>query len=440
MLWEYVLSSVDQLRLISALLEDENPLRTITGHPLPIEGAVGTVAELMEYVNGFIGRYGRPPSRSTVKQEVGVSLPPAPEPYLYYRDQVQKQYKYNLLAAELGELRPLMMQKEVDAVAEKVLGLARQLQQIEARQSLVNMRTDAQSLVLGAYVQARKAGGVAGITLGWPYLDDMVGGLVPGDFMGIVGRPSSGKSYLLLAMALHVWQQKKVPMVVSMEMAPLLIMQRVLAMHGKLPVTQLKKARLSTRTHKRLVQYLEGLHDYPDFWVLDGNLTATAQDVAWMAQQIKPDVVLVDGAYLLGYGEGHRMAKWERIGSVAEALKKDVAARLGIPVVCSYQLNREYVKESKKSKSQQTSAGLEHIAGTDVIGQVASVVLGLMQDESVEVVTTRRVDVLKGRSGEQGSFEINWIFDMPPFMDFSQVVVDEDGGAGGRDWGGMHYI
>jgi hypothetical protein len=66
--------------------------------------------------------------------------------------------------------------------------------------------------------------------------------------------------------------------------------------------------------------------------------------------------------------------------------------------------------------------GLEDIAGADAIGQIASVVLGLLQEESIESLMTKRFEILKGRSGEVGSFDTNWVFDLPGnAMDFSEV-------------------
>jgi hypothetical protein len=92
-----------------------------------------------------------------------------------------------------------------------------------------------------------------------------------------------------------------------------------------------------------------------------------------------------------------------------------------VPVVISYQFNREVKKGAKAA-----NVGVENIAYTDAIGQLSSVVLGLLQDESVETMMQRRIEILKGRSGEQGSYDINWIFDVgPKFMTFSEIPKQE---------------
>jgi len=48
--------------------------------------------------------------------------------------------------------------------------------------------------------------------------------------LAIVGRPAAGKTYKVLYMAHNAWwEQKKKPLVVSMEMKPLPLIQRIAA-------------------------------------------------------------------------------------------------------------------------------------------------------------------------------------------------------------------
>ena len=85
-----------------------------------------------------------------------------------------------------------------------------------------------------------------------------------------------------------------------------------------------------------------------------------------------------------------------------------------IPVVASWQFNRGAEKKMEKDKQ----VGLEDIGYTDEIGQLSSVVLGLMQEESIETIMTREVRILKGRDGEVGTFYTKWDFIN---MDFGEL-------------------
>jgi replicative DNA helicase len=226
---------------------------------------------------------------------------------------------------------------------------------------------------------------------------------------------NSGKTFKLLYSMHHAWHtQKKRTMFVSMEMNPLALIQRVAAMHTHTGMNAIKGANLSSKKLKHVVSELQALgSEQEPCWIVDGNLSATVEDIWALAVQLEPDAIWIDGAYLLKHPNA-RINKFERIGENIELIKQRIATDMGIPVVCSYQFNRDATKLKKNE-----SVGLEHVAGNDAIGQISSIVLGLFEEESVETIQRRVVKLLKGRSGEIGEFAINWDFKT---MDFSQYV------------------
>jgi replicative DNA helicase len=177
---------------------------------------------------------------------------------------------------------------------------------------------------------------------------------------------------------------------------------------------------MTTKGYDKVFGELVKIEDHGSkFWIVDGNLTATIDDIWAIVRQLKPDAVFVDGAYLVKV-QDKRLTKWDRIGYVAEDLKSKVATNLKVPVFASYQFNKQMLK-----KKDMTEVGLDDIYGSDVIGQVSSVVLGVFDDPSVESLVRKRITLLKGRNGEVGSFEINWDF---LNMDFSEVTeIKNDG-------------
>ena len=256
-----------------------------------------------------------------------------------------------------------------------------------------------------------------GIATGYPSLDKM-GRLREGDVMAIVGRPQQGKTYQLLRMAHHAWHtQRKRAMFLSMEMKPLPLIQRITAMHEKMAVTLLRRAEYPKKKHKQLMQSLQKLEESHDrFWIIDGNLAADVSEVHALVHQTQPDVLYVDGGYLLQARE-KRIPRYERVSQTLEFLKQEISTALGVPVIVSYQFN-------KKGKDDKE---LENIGGSDTIGQISSIVIALYEKEEneAEFATRKKVDIIKGRNGEQGEFMINWTFDKPPFMDFSEIIEDE---------------
>lgn len=228
------------------------------------------------------------------------------------------------------------------------------------------------------------------------------------------GYTVTHNTWSVLYNALHAWRsQKKVPLVVSMEMNALILHQRLAAMTTHTSMTQVKNAEMSTAKFEVFKNGLVGLKDYPvPFWVVDANMAASVDDIEMMARMLKPDIILIDGAYLLSASEERDIYK--RVAVAANQVKQKLAKRA--PVVCSWQFSRQ---ANQKKKDEKVT--VDDIGYSDVIGQVSSVILGLFQDESVETQMRRKYRVLKGRNGEEGEFSTNWLFDE---MNFDEVSDD----------------
>jgi replicative DNA helicase len=127
-------------------------------------------------------------------------------------------------------------------------------------------------------------------------------------------------------------------------------------------------------------------------------------------------LVVVDGAYLLGGTSYQR--RYETIAESATFLKQKIATNRGIPVMASYQFNKEGAKTKKGEE-----AVVQDLAGSMEIGNLATVVLGLFQGDTPETIRKRKINVLKGRNGEVGQFYVNWDF---VNMDFDEVGEEDD--------------
>ena len=181
------------------------------------------------------------------------------------------------------------------------------------------------------------------VELGWPTLDDMMQGLQYGDLMSIVGRPGMGKTYQMLSIAMNIWKTGQPVLFVSMEMKPNLILERLAAMQASVPHKLIKGGILPTipvnmgdKVHEAMEKASEA--EAP-LWVVDGQLSATVDDVVALCRQLRPRVVLVDGAYLLENTQYRGM--YEKVAQNCRELKTSVASGVGVPVIASWQFNKE---------------------------------------------------------------------------------------------------
>lgn len=378
------------------------------------------------FVYDHVIKYGAPPKWATVLSERKAQdwdfampgVPAATEPPAYYWDKVTERRVHNGLKALVQDVGNMLNAGNPMEAMVMLETRQQSLRLRELKNRIMNYSTDAADLIK-AELLAQAQGNHAGLHFGWAYLDGMTGGLVGGDVVSIIGRPAQGKTWCLLHGALHNWdKQGGRPLIISMEMKNTVVTQRLVAMDTRISLTHIKTGQLDKKKQLQpMMKKLKGYAEREPFYVVDGALAVNVPQIKMLIQQLKPTSLWIDGAYLLRH-ENQRLGRWEKVTDNAERIKGELAEGFGIPAVISYQFNRE----ATKKKVGGGAPGVEDIAYTDAIGQLSSLVLGMMQEESVETMRKRTIQILKGRSGEIGSFDINWSFNHPNAMDFSQWI------------------
>lgn len=397
-------------RLLRSLLGTASPIEAYLDMNLDKEVFQEDEYALFAYVRKHIVTHSVFPDESTLAEAYKEGLIPllpddtAPEPPSYYYDRMVERHFHVELKNALFEAQTLLNQKSPMVALEVVKETAMRLTTKKYRKNVVNFSKDSAELVYLEYSKKAKQGDNYGLQLGWPTVDEMSGGLIGGDVVSIIGRPAMGKTWMMLFSALNAFKHGGVPLFVSMEIKPLPLIQRMAAMLSHKSIYQLKHASLNDKSLKNMLAQLKALQTGLPFWIVDGALAATVSDIELLARQYNPSAIFIDGAYLLKH-ENPKVNRWERVTDNAERIKGELAESLNVPVVISYQFNRESVKK------KHGPATVADVAYTDAIGQLSSLVLGIMQQESVETLLEREIDILKGRSGEVGKFKINWLFD-----------------------------
>ena len=379
---------------------------------------------LVEKVNAHLQDYGVLPSDETLMVYMdGNMLPTVEEPVEFYISHMRQRYVDKGIRSGVQRIEQYL--KGSDKEPEKALSLLTETigeLNLAVQADSIHDYRNAATTLYPAYI-AQMTGAMLGVELGWPYVDEQMGGAQAGDLISTVGRPGEGKTFLLLYAAYHLWKtQKKIPLFITMEMKPWLIEQRLAAIDAKIPAMDIKLANLTSIKQGKYKQHLQDLQgcEIP-FYIIDGGFSATVKDIIALVRQLRPHCVYVDGAYLMK-SEDPRSTRFQRVNDVAEGLKHGLASNCDIPVLASWQFSRQATK--KKDKGEPI--GLEDIAYADAIGQLSSLVFGLFQPHSPESVITKEILLMKGRSGETGKFHINWDFTDMDFTELTQAQLNQE--------------
>ena len=390
--------------------------------------------EVYQYVRDFVKKYGSLPTVDTIVSKFGSFSSSGLEPYSYYLDQLNSRHVEISLKKAISKAGVNLGESQKDpeqalqVLSSAVMDLATQ----RYGASIVDFR-EAYDLIIPDYLSKYYAEDGQGLMYGWPTLDNQTLGVRKGDMVSEVGRPAMGKTWRLLYGAHYGWAKvnrsilqyednpdpKKalyVPeggsrLFVSMEMPVLEIEQRLAALHTRVAIKDLDHANLSSVSLKRLRSGLTEIKGYASpFWVVDGNMAATVEDITMLARQLKPDAIFIDGGYLVKHPT--ERDRYRRVAENADLMKRELASLA--PTTVSWQ----FAKSASKKKKGEAVTG-DDVGYSDAIYQASSILMGLFQPDSVETLNQRVTEILKGRKGQAGRFVTNWDFRK---MDFSEIA------------------
>jgi replicative DNA helicase len=365
---------------------------------------------LYKFIDDYVRQNGVVPPAEFTEEELDFKLPVHGAANYQLEILRNRFIEYTLRNAGLAAASALEEQdfgKAVDAIQSAVVTT-----QIDLNpNSLINLKASLSSIWERYQEDLKKGASSGGLKFGWETFDENSSGLEGGDLVSFVGRPSTGKTWFMLWTATRGWMQGRRPLFVTLEMPAQQISERALAMMAGVDPSPLKTKTAMLRPHKtkvkeKLAEIEKDLND--QFHVVDAKMSSTVSDVEMYARAMQSDAIYIDGAYLLRHTDPRIDAdRYRRVAENIDALKA-MAMRLDVPVIASWQFNRDAAKKAKKKDSEDPD--LEDIGYSDAIGQHSSIVLALLQEESVATTTKRKISILKGRGGETGTITVNWDF------------------------------
>lgn len=387
-----------------------------------------------EFVRGHYRQYQTLPSVSTVQQETGVRLPQAPEPLAYYIDRLYERHQYNLIRERFAGLRDGLSSMDMPAVTASVSDMYRVTRQSARRgREVVNLR-EGYELMAQRLATTRGYGGITGIEVGWPGYDAITGGYQPGDLISVVGRPSQGKTYILLQQAWHAHQMAgKTVLFVTTEMGTEQIMRRHASLALGVNPTLLRMNMISTHLQRRLEQFYHAMVGAEGFNIFSVGMKSQTSAVEALMQELDPDIVFVDGGYLMRPVTGAKnMNRTERITGVYDDFRA-ITLESEKPMVVSTQFNRAAGKGGMEGS-------LENIGYTDAIGTHSSSVVAIRPGPTANPKASRWLDFLKGREGETGKIAINFKFAPTDMSEFTPENTGEDEAGGAATSGNLNWM
>lgn len=266
-------------------------------------------------------------------------------------------------------------------------------------------------------VGANKATGTFRIPTGFADLDALFGGWSQGSLIVVGGRPSSGKTNLLLNFCRSVAMKYRLPaLLVSGEMNSREIQTRILSAEARVALHVLRTGYMSDDDWGRLAREMQVVADSPIHIAtpLDFQMEQLVADVNKLADQPGLKLLLIDNLQWMTERENETSPRI--VESTLRRLKK-LAEAAKIPVIITSHA------EKWNQTVKTTDDPMARLMHSDVIERVADVIILLDRPDQDEPESPRTGEadlmVIKNRNGPTATVTVAYQYHYSRFVDMA---------------------
>lgn len=245
-------------------------------------------------------------------------------------------------------------------------------------------------------------------------VDDYYGFDITGDRLFLIGDFTVTHNTMMLLQCLKLYLDMKLKvLVVSTEMTEVALTMRLTSMMSGVPHLRVRKGNLSEGLERAFMATLDRLAENEYVKILGSEFEAETANIESSIIEFEPDIVLVDGIYLVKESSMPKASRVERMPFVTSNLKK-WGKRYGHRTIVTSQMNRNV------NQSDPETVTMENMSYADSIGQDADFIVGLRATKEMREEKRIEMRSLKTREGE-GFKPIDISFDFVN-MQFSEIV------------------
>ena len=403
----------NESKLLSKVIEDRSIGFILERGVTEAWFADATDKKIFIFLREHYAKYQECPSLDIITENFpAYQLLPATDPLDYFVDKLIESRRRASIIQTIGEALTavekeqdhesalLAMERGIVALDEAGLTTATDLEITKAAQ-----------IAKDEYEHRKNNPGLLGLPTGFPTMDASTSGLQPGQLIVIVAPPKTGKSTLALQIAINAHLANKVPMFISFEMSNAEQKSRYYAMRARISHQRLMTGSMTDEEEQRYYRIVNSIQDMRDkFWFVDSSGGLTVSAVASKIQSKNPDIVFIDGTYLMIDEQTNESNTPQSITNITRSLKR-LAMKIKKPIVISTQAL------TWKMRSGQVTA--DSIGYSSSFHQDADVIFGL-QRVADDVDDMRTLKVVASRNSGLMDVTLMWDWNTGAFREMAE--------------------
>jgi len=258
--------------------------------------------------------------------------------------------------------------------------------------------------------------GIIGYRTGFPTIDKSTSGIQKGNLIVVAALPKTGKSTLCLQMGINMQLEGQKVMFQSYEMTNLEQQARYDAIRAKISHFRLMTGSLIDEEYGRFRSSLNVTKQLEsDFILPDQTGLRTVTGIANKIQLINPDVIFIDGVYLMTDELSGESQTPRALTGITRSLK-NLALRINKPII----INTQYLAH----KTNKGKATIDSIGYASSFAQDADIVMGL-ERESEEVDDMRILKIMASRNSAPAEISLTWEWERGVFKEQESSDLDD---------------
>lgn len=359
--------------------------------------------------------------------------------YAYHIDKIKDRYK-QYLARNLAESINGPDEMDMDEISADVVRVSSKLDRL-SRSAVFSEGSfsDSAEERLKAYKYVEdNPGEVSGVLTGFREVDEYIWGIKKQELMIIAGPSSSGKSMLMMNIAINSWLGTNDPLhgaptktdganilYFTLEMSKAQTEQRIDACVAGIQHKHITRGMLTAQEKERWGATLKFQKKYDKtFYICDmprgSKMTDIEARYETIIAEFQPDLVCIDYLGIMKPNASNS-SDWLDLGYIAENMA-EFARGKDIPVITASQ------RKAKNKNAKNPGNDLEDLARSKMIGDNANIVLLIEKRMDEHLLEDMPVHVVKNRDGAKGKISLLKDFPKSRILNLPDDWVEEVGG------------
>lgn len=369
-----------------------------------------------DFIIGYWTDYGNVPTPKVMREECDWRPLDAEEDTSYLLDRLREQRKKSILSQAIMAAGAAIGEDPDEAILHMQHALTQVGTEISALKDENLVATWRERL--GYYRELENLpNGLRGIPTGFRTIDRATSGLQPEQLVTLIGPPKVGKSTCAMCIAIAAHDYGKRPLFIGFEMSNEEQEARYDAIIAGISHQRLITGKLKESEWDLLEKMLSLRKSLPEFILsADQTATSTLGGIAAKVEQYNPDLVIVDGAYMLTTPEINADPGSPQSLTYITRNMKRMAQRFRKPFLITTQ-----VIESRFNRKKGLRA--TDIGYSSSFAQDSDVVIGV---EPTDDDNVNRVRVVIARSGPKIFTDVRWDWDTGSFEEIYKSEEEDE--------------